>query len=62
MRLLLGHRSIRTTETYYAGNETRAAVAMYGRDVLQLRRELGMTEDDLQPSKGGRGRRGGGRP
>jgi len=62
VRLLLGHRSIRTTETYYARNETRAAVAMYGRDVLQLRRELGMTEDDLQPSKGGRGRKGGGRP
>ena len=62
VRLLLGHRSIRTTETYYAGNETRAAVAMYGRDVLQLRRELGMTEDDRQPSRSSRTRRGEGRP
>lgn len=62
VRLTLGHRFSRTTETYYAGTETRAALALYGRDVLALRRELGMSEDDRQPPKGGRDRRGGGQP
>lgn len=62
VRLLLVHRSTSTTETYYAGAETRAAIAMYGRDVLQLRRELGMTEDGRQPPRGGSARKDGGRP
>jgi integrase len=57
VRLTLGHRSVRTTELFYAGAETRAAVALYGREVLQLRRELGMGEDDELPRSGSNERR-----
>ena len=36
-RLMLGHRSVKTTETFYAGTETRAAMDLYGAHVLRMR-------------------------
>ena len=36
-RLTLGHRSVQTTETFYAGSDSRRAMELYGAEVLRLR-------------------------
>ena len=40
-RLTLGHRSVQTTETFYAGTDSRRAMDLYGAEVLRLRKGRG---------------------
>ena len=41
-RLTLGHRSVRTTETFYAGSDNRREMELYGAEVLHLRGRRGL--------------------
>ena len=62
-RLTLGHRSVQTTETYYADSDSRRAMELYGAEVLRLRGRRGLGDfssgsparKPQKPARGGQG-------
>ena len=62
-RLTLGHRSVQTTEAFYAGSDSRRAMELYGAEVLRLRSRRGaghhspgrLARKPQQPGRGGQG-------
>ncbi len=51
MRDILGHKSVNTTTSYYAGMEVKGALRRYDEQVLRLR------DGDASPPQGARRRR-----